>query len=589
MSTAGIRPIVCVLWCLFLFILTGASNPRFELKRREHALTARQVAEDKQQAITDLANKAAEKLPNASSYTDAIKKVAKGVLDIPHLDSPTKHSWAKFKNGLTVDLNAAHPVQVPWFGNLSYSTTPDMPMREDGAWKFIHQEFEGFVMNKSLVVSDERVHDKPVLLPFFVSNPSTYDPAKIKRVILVFPGKPRDSWKYATLVYNVQKWVYQEVEDINPGEVLIISPLVLNQLDLEAGGVYKDENWVAFKESNWQSGGHNHFPKLKNPVSFYAMLDKMMDVLFDRQWLPNLNQVVVAGHSMGGQATVRYALLKERKPYDNNMKFWVGNPGSYPWLVNSTDKRRPNSHGKNPVNLEENCRDHIDTWPYGLGGDMDKIPKYARDRVKQNTSDIISNYRKRHVHYAFALLDNGAGDTNCAAKYQGYSHLQRGTYFVQMLANMSEGFPVNHSVSYAPRVSHQDYAMLAQPMAIDFIFKKDYNTRHPDISLFPEDSKTNNSESSNGSGDSEVNQEDSSGNDGSSGDEPNSKETNKSSSNSSSFSQTNQTNGNNSSSSMDNDKQQYKNRSVGVPMYQINNALLISVASLWGIVYVLRI
>lgn len=30
---------------------------------------------------------------------------------------------------------------------------------------------------------------------------------------------------------------------------------------------------------------------------------------------------------MGGQAAHRYAVLKKQKRYDDNMSYWVGNPG----------------------------------------------------------------------------------------------------------------------------------------------------------------------------------------------------------------------------------------------------------------------
>ncbi len=36
---------------------------------------------------------------------------------------------------------------------------------------------------------------------------------------------------------------------------------------------------------------------------------------------------------MGGQATQRYALMKKTKAYDNNVRFWIGNPGSWAWLT----------------------------------------------------------------------------------------------------------------------------------------------------------------------------------------------------------------------------------------------------------------
>jgi pimeloyl-ACP methyl ester carboxylesterase len=41
----------------------------------------------------------------------------------------------------------------------------------------------------------------------------------------------------------------------------------------------------------------------------------------------SLTYCSIAGHSMGGQAAHRYAVLKKQKYYDDNMSYWVGNPG----------------------------------------------------------------------------------------------------------------------------------------------------------------------------------------------------------------------------------------------------------------------
>jgi pimeloyl-ACP methyl ester carboxylesterase len=88
------------------------------------------------------------------------------------------------------------------------------------------------------------------------------------------------------------------------------------------------EKEIFFNGSSWQYGGSSRGPAaLIDSMSAYAVMDNFTDMLFDRALYPNLNQVVVAGHSMGGQASHRYAVLKKQKRYDENMSYWVGNPG----------------------------------------------------------------------------------------------------------------------------------------------------------------------------------------------------------------------------------------------------------------------
>lgn len=100
------------------------------------------------------------------------------------------------------------------------------------------------------------------------------------------------------------------------------------------------------------------------------------------------------------------ALLKKTKRYDPNIRFWIGNPGSWAWL---TDQRPyPNATCENP-----------DDWIYGIGGNVTKVSKYGRKDVMADKQAVIDRFRSRNVHYALGLLDDGPGDTHCQARMQG--------------------------------------------------------------------------------------------------------------------------------------------------------------------------
>ena len=89
-------------------------------------------------------------------------------------------------------------------------------------------------------------------------------------------------------------------------------------------------------------------------------------------------------------------------------------------------------------------------------------------------NNIIQDFRSRDVHYALGLLDNDEGDTHCQSHAQGHNHLERGSYFVQMLSKSSQGFPESHSLSYISGVAHQDYPMFGASASIDYLFGKDF-------------------------------------------------------------------------------------------------------------------
>lgn len=278
--------------------------------------------------------------------------------------------------------------------------------------------------------------------------------------------QPRDSWKYTNLIRNALSVVVANASSgITADQVLIIGPAWMNDNDKTAGAVQGNE--LYFHGTQWQSGGNSRGPNLTHVVSTYEVMDTFTDMLFDKAQFPNLNQVVIAGHSMGGQATQRYALLKKTKSYDNNMRYWLGNPGSWAWLVSDRPVANASCAG-------------FDDWHYGIGN-ATSVTKYARKDVEASKQAVIDRFRSRNVHYALGLLDNGAGDTHCQAEMQGANHLDRGSKFIQMLGAMPGGFPSAHTADFIANTSHQDYAMISANVSLQRIFIDGFNDRLPDV------------------------------------------------------------------------------------------------------------
>ncbi len=334
----------------------------------------------------------------------------------------------------------------------------------------------GFTLNRTFTVYNVFNNESGVL-PFYVTN--NPDPTKVLRAIVVWPGKPRDVWKYANLMMNARSVAVSDnfaQQGATNDSFLILAPAMLNQMDLQAGAARPNE--IVFHGSGWQRGAGCRNPVMRHRVTSYAAVDQLIETLFNKKTYPNLNQVVVAGHSMGGQAAQRYALMKKTKAYDDNMRFWIGNPGSWAWLTDS----RPY------MNVNDSCQanDAWDTWPYGLNGNTSKITPYARRDVLANKTAVVNRFLNRHVSYALALLDVGLGDSHCPARWQGGNHLDRGSQFVLQYANASafylQGkFPPKHTLDYVANVTHQDYAMYTANSSIQRLFYDDLLTRYPNL------------------------------------------------------------------------------------------------------------
>lgn len=244
---------------------------------------------------------------------------------------------------------------------------------------------------------------------------------------------------------GVEPWSKWGISNASVG---IVAPAFLNMQDLQAGAC--KPQYLCFNNSYWAVGGSaKNPPGLTSPISAFFALDQLLDQLFLNSTFPQMKQVVLAGHSLGGQGVQRYAILKKTKAYDPNVRYWIGNPGAWTWLTH----QRPT--------INESAKDTFDTWPYGIHQNVDKIPIYARRDVKAKNGTLVAErFRSRNVGYFLSLMDVGAGAKSPQAMCQGVNHLDRGSRFVISLSKDfgTEPFPPNHTADFAANVTHVDYA-----------------------------------------------------------------------------------------------------------------------------------
>ena len=354
--------------------------------------------------------------------------------------------------------------QLPWNTNVPFIPEAAVNGSVNGGWQAL-PDIQGMTLNRTFAVQPGAV------MPFYQTQ--NYDNTKIKRAVMIMPGKPRDCWKYTSLVQNAFN-VYitnpqsagSNADGSDTGDaanrtgqdqVLILGPCWMNSDDHAAGAIQDGE--LYWHGTQWQSGMASRGPG-QTAISSYQVMDAFIETLFDKTQFPALETVVMAGHSMGAQMVQRYAVLKPPASNDGNISFWVGNPGSYVWLSPSR-----------PDQSNSSCASTYDDWAYGLDGSG--LPSYARDRVRSSKQQVVTTFQSRNVHYNYGLLDNGQGDTACAAAYQGANHLERGCHFVESVANLTAGaLPKTHTANFMPNVSHQDYAMLSYNISLYRLFQE---------------------------------------------------------------------------------------------------------------------
>jgi hypothetical protein len=273
---------------------------------------------------------------------------------------------------------------------------------------------------------------------------------RIERAIIAVHGVGRD-WNVHFL--NMMR-VVREANRLN--SIVVLSPVFRDEggaktPDELAGGSYQGG-----REATCQAK-----PDLR--VGAFAATDALIEKLANKQRFPDLKDIVVMGHSGGGQFAGRYGLVTRvvQKHPNLRFKFVPSNPSSWAFL----DGRR-NVEGRNWVSSGSEfdaCRGY-NTYQYGLGGIegrsyLDKI----------TVAEIVEHVRSRNFVFLMGGNDTCVPtpavpcpytDGGCAAMLQGKNRLTRGRNFHQQIQMFYPPYPgAKHELSIVPGVGHSSGGM----------------------------------------------------------------------------------------------------------------------------------
>lgn len=203
------------------------------------------------------------------------------------------------------------------------------------------------------------------------------------------------------------------------------------------------------KQLHWTSSGWKRGDKSTEEYSFryssFEILDTLITTVLRK--LPKVNEIIVVGHSAGGQFVHRYAAgnQKEGSLRGVKMKYVVVNPSSYLYL---NDKRWDEKSHSFTAPLTTTgilldirnilaCPDY-DEYAKGL----QNLNAYMRSVGEQRLQKNLVN---RKVVYLLGSADTGEAqlDTSCAAMLQGKDRFERGNIFVEHLNTF---FPKNNAL-----------------------------------------------------------------------------------------------------------------------------------------------
>lgn len=353
--------------------------------------------------------------------------------------------------------------------------------------------------------------------PILTASPNKLIDSLVRVVVVIIHGSGRnaDEYLYAGMVSS-------KIQEDYPSEnVVVIAPRFLSVLDdilvIPVPAFYNQENPkrvspMVWNETypiahTWRFGADAIHPS--QDISSYDAMDSIIEFFTANKRFQNLERIVVAGHSAGGQFTHRWALTSNspawssssgRGNYSGNSPYTddtvqdhlrrrmvsenrktqpiiiraiAANPRSYCYL----DARRfINDTFQFPSKFTINDCPGYDQWEWGLD-DGGRLPTPYRDRaiesVDGNRTQLIQRYAGRNVIYLSGENDTEVLHGSCEDDhFQGKFRRERSERFFQSLPQIF-GSQV-HSRMVIQNVGHDHSLIFESAQGIKAIYGDDH-------------------------------------------------------------------------------------------------------------------
>jgi predicted esterase len=161
-------------------------------------------------------------------------------------------------------------------------------------------------------------------------------------------------------------------------------------------------------------------------VSSFAVLDTLLERVSKPALFPNLQRIVIAGQSNGGQFVARYAATS---PFEDEVanrrgiqvRYVAMSSGSYLYL----DEKRAVAGTTNSFAAPTGCPGY-DDWPWGL----ENLPDYP---ARLGARRIRDQFRDRDVIYMQGALDTDPHTDDCEVELQGGNTVEKGEIYFNYL------------------------------------------------------------------------------------------------------------------------------------------------------------
>jgi hypothetical protein len=215
-------------------------------------------------------------------------------------------------------------------------------------------------------------------------------------------------------------------------QYIVIAPQFLEDIKTEEKG-------LLFWGRQWRSGGDSLSEGLNEglpSVGSYEVMDRLIRFITEKY--PKIQQIIILGHSAGGQFVSRYAAVnnshEDLEKQGVSIYYVVANPSSYLYL--DATRYQLSSNGEIlPLSNEElaNC-DGYNDYKYGL----ENLYGYAQSVSKQ---DIRVRLITRPVLFLIGQEDTEQSwslDRSCEVEVQGKNRYEKGLLYKHHLVLFSK-------------------------------------------------------------------------------------------------------------------------------------------------------
>jgi pimeloyl-ACP methyl ester carboxylesterase len=291
----------------------------------------------------------------------------------------------------------------------------------------------------------------------------------IRRALVMVHGTNRNADHYFTTA-TAAAFLAGALDD-----AVVISPRLTACNDkLEPNEV----GWSCTGDS-WRSGGI----AATNPeLSSFDFMDEIVRKLGNKTVFPNLRNIVVAGHSAGGQFVARYQMSNRvHESLGTPISYVVANPSSYAWPSSTRPLPVDDAATENAKGAWETDKPHtkFSYGPFDASAcqNYDRWPAGFQNRTAGYTAKISDDQLKKQLvsrptTYLLGQVDTlplGGFDSSCLAMAQGATRRARGEAFVKYV---NEELGAHHAIQIVPECGHNDRCVYTTDAVLAVVFPK---------------------------------------------------------------------------------------------------------------------